>query len=291
MKNNKMSTTAKTIVLPTDFSDNARKAYLYAFTLYGFKDVRYILLNTYLLPFTRMDNIVPLSDTMGALSKNGLINELSYCQKLTQDNDLNMEYSSIYGDLEIVLESIVSEEKVDLIVMGTKGAAGLDKLLFGSNTARVVRNIPCPVLVVPTGAKIDAPERIAFAVDYEELTDQFELQALRDIAESYHSKVLVFNVLSENDIELSDTRDYKVNIHRTLTGIPHTFTSVEEDSVLEGIEEFVEDKDVQLLTMVAHQHNFFERLVHRSITKQIATSFKMLPILILPENDHYENSN
>jgi universal stress protein A len=42
----------------------------------------------------------------------------------------------------------VSEERADMIVMGTHGRTGLDRMLMGSVAERVVRQAPCPVLTV-----------------------------------------------------------------------------------------------------------------------------------------------
>jgi nucleotide-binding universal stress UspA family protein len=58
----------------------------------------------------------------------------------------------------------------DLIVMGTHGRAGFDRLLLGSVAERVLRKAPCPVLTVPRRAftaKHDlAFSRILCAVDF-----------------------------------------------------------------------------------------------------------------------------
>lgn len=42
----------------------------------------------------------------------------------------------------------VEEEHADMIVMGTQGRTGLERLLIGSVAERVVRHAPCPVLTV-----------------------------------------------------------------------------------------------------------------------------------------------
>jgi nucleotide-binding universal stress UspA family protein len=43
---------------------------------------------------------------------------------------------------------LATEEHADMIVMGTQGRTGLDRLLLGSVAERVVRHAPCPVLTV-----------------------------------------------------------------------------------------------------------------------------------------------
>lgn len=62
-----------------------------------------------------------------------------------------------HKDIErIVIKGIPHEEiikfagenKIDLIVIGTHGRKGLDKVLFGSTAAKVVRDAPCPVMTV-----------------------------------------------------------------------------------------------------------------------------------------------
>lgn len=42
------------------------------------------------------------------------------------------------------------EKKIDLVVLGTHGRRGIDRMLFGSTAEQVVRNAPCPVLSVRT---------------------------------------------------------------------------------------------------------------------------------------------
>ena len=43
---------------------------------------------------------------------------------------------------------LAAEERADMIVMGTRGRTGLDRLLLGSVAERVIRRAPCPVLTV-----------------------------------------------------------------------------------------------------------------------------------------------
>ena len=46
------------------------------------------------------------------------------------------------------ISRFAEEEKIDLIVIGTHGKTGLDRMLFGSTAEQVVRHAPCPVITV-----------------------------------------------------------------------------------------------------------------------------------------------
>jgi universal stress protein A len=46
------------------------------------------------------------------------------------------------------ISRFAEEEKIDLIVIGTHGRTGLDRMLFGSTAEQVVRHAPCPVITV-----------------------------------------------------------------------------------------------------------------------------------------------
>ncbi len=46
------------------------------------------------------------------------------------------------------ISKFAGEKKIDLVVLGTHGRRGIDRMLFGSTAEQVVRNAPCPVLSV-----------------------------------------------------------------------------------------------------------------------------------------------
>lgn len=54
----------------------------------------------------------------------------------------------VFGTPAAKILEIAHAEKVDLIVMGTRGRAGWSHLLFGSLAEAVCKSAPCPVMVV-----------------------------------------------------------------------------------------------------------------------------------------------
>ncbi len=75
---------------------------------------------------------------------------------------------SLIGPADIKIVEIAEEEDVDLIVMVTHGYDGLDRLLFGSVTQKVIRDAPCPVLAVRDG---ELPEHMLIALDGSEFAE------------------------------------------------------------------------------------------------------------------------
>ncbi len=54
----------------------------------------------------------------------------------------------VLGDPPEVILSYITENQIDLVVMGTHGRKGLDRVLFGSVAERVIKSSPVPVLVI-----------------------------------------------------------------------------------------------------------------------------------------------
>ena len=272
----------KTIILPTDFSDSARNAYDYAFGLFGFKNVRYILCNTYVVVKTRMDFLISWKATMSKISIEGLENELAYCQQKYRGENLEIEILSQVGTLAPALEKLIEKEKVDFIVMGATGSSEFEKVFLGSNVTRVIRNVPCPTIVVPSGTVFDNLYSIAFAASTD--SDNYKsLAPLNEIAMQYDSKLLVFNVSNDWSRTKTNAKNIKKNMQEFLKSIPYDFTIVCEDDIMAGIEKVINENDINLLVMVAKQYDFFEALFHQSMTKNIALHLGKTPLLVLHE--------
>ncbi|EMG36839.1 universal stress protein UspA-like protein [Desulfocurvibacter africanus PCS] len=69
-----------------------------------------------------------------------------------QFKNVNARGEVVTGYAAEEILNIAAEEKVELIVMGTHGRRGIDRILFGSVAERVVKNAQCPVLTVRPGA-------------------------------------------------------------------------------------------------------------------------------------------
>lgn len=82
---------------------------------------------------------------------------------------VTMDVSVTAGDPVQAILDCVRSRTIDLLVMGTHGTGGLQRLLLGSVTEKVLRQAPCAVLTVPPGAQERTPaafRNVLAAVDF-----------------------------------------------------------------------------------------------------------------------------
>jgi nucleotide-binding universal stress UspA family protein len=138
------------ILFAADFSEISEFAFDYALTLAKTFNSRLIIIHVINEPVDLRGFYVPhiSFDTIEreiALSAEKMMDK--FCSKNTKDYD-NYDKFIVSGiPYEEILKK-ADEEKVDLLVMGTHGRAGIDHLLFGSTAERVVRKATCPVMTV-----------------------------------------------------------------------------------------------------------------------------------------------
>lgn len=141
---------AKTILFPTDFSDCSSEALEYATSLAKESGGKLLIVHAEesFVPFGGEDVYAGLLEE----AFEDLQKELD--QVVPTDPTVDYARQMLRGS-EAPAKRIVkyaTKEKVDLIVMGTHGRTGLNRMLLGSVAEAVVRHAPCPVLLVKQGS-------------------------------------------------------------------------------------------------------------------------------------------
>lgn len=273
------------ILLPTDFSDNATNALEYAFSLFGFEGVKYILLHAYTEPHGSADMLVSINDILQKQAKEDLTKYYNQLIKKHPEATLNIEHRLEYGSVAHKLKVIVEQEAIDYIVMGTKGASGLKKAIIGSNTSSVIRRVKCSIIAVPEKASFNTIKKVALATDYEGLENTKMLAPLIELTRNNNSEILAVNITKEP--VLAGRHEYEIkgmSLGREFEGIPQRFFTIDDSDVVRGIKTFVREHNVDILAMIAKKHPLFERLFNSSITKGMAMVGEV-PLLIIRGED------
>ncbi|HWE35989.1 MAG TPA: universal stress protein [Isosphaeraceae bacterium] len=156
--------TFQSVLVPVDFSERSRWAFEMARALASNTRTRLVVLHV-------IDE-VHVAEQAVLLDESGLLTELpaaapAHLQAIEErlrelyptSATVEVEYRLREGE---PAEEAVRQAKglgCDLIVVGSHGRTGLDRLLLGSVAEAVLRHAPCPVLVVksPAGAAAPAP--------------------------------------------------------------------------------------------------------------------------------------
>jgi nucleotide-binding universal stress UspA family protein len=139
----------KRILFATDFSEGSASAMPYAVSMarqYGAK-----------LYFVHV--IHDIAKSSGSyvphISLDELYSEMEDHAKVELEKSVgeelrgkDVEHIVLKGTPYEEISSFAKENKIDLVVVGTYGRKGLDRMLFGSTAEQIVRHAPCPVLTV-----------------------------------------------------------------------------------------------------------------------------------------------
>jgi nucleotide-binding universal stress UspA family protein len=144
----------KTLLVPHDFSASANHAAAIARDEAKLHGARLLLLHIIDLPHAIKPDTVIVPDATGApvnVREYAVSSAEAHLQdiveRLAKDGVTATSFIRVGNPVDEI-NRFVDEEKVSLIVMGTHGRTGLQHLLIGSVTERVVRTAICPVLTV-----------------------------------------------------------------------------------------------------------------------------------------------
>ena len=256
----------KTILLPTDFSNNSLNAIHFAMKIFKEVECTFYILNVQKASSFVSDDLMTASASVNLyqaiidISKKSLHNvieniESKYKNPKHQFNPI-VDYDNFIDSINQACEV----NKIDLIIMGTKGARGLEKIVFGSNTVRVMQRGETPVLAIPNNYKYKAFKRVAFLSNYLTEYKKEDLLTFLEIIHSNNSSVDVLHVSQGNRL----TKDQEQHIGLLddyLAKVSHRFIDLKGEDVYKEVNDFMKLNEINLLAMVNRKHSFFERFL------------------------------
>ncbi|MGS2740201.1 universal stress protein [Sinomicrobium sp. M5D2P17] len=264
----------KKILLPTDFSDNAWDAIAYALKMFEDEQCDFYVLHTYFPAFYEADYHGMIEDTFSDLD---ITLERIYREFPNKKHKFHPH--SDFDLLTDEVKDITKDKGIDLIIMGTKGATGARRILFGSNTVFVMRKATVPVLAIPGRYIYSKIEKILFPTDYLRYFKKEELQPLIDIAKRHGAGITVLHV--EEDLKWTENEQQnKEKLQKLLTGIDFEFIVVQDTDISAAIQDHIRDNHYDMLAMMHRKHSFLGRLLLRQNIANIGFNLE-IPFLVL----------
>ncbi|AUP81331.1 universal stress protein [Flavivirga eckloniae] len=279
----------KNILLPTDFSENSWNAIRYALNFFENTTCDF-----YLLHVTRSNNLetgeMPygltpeLTDTHYLKpAKKQLRQLLKQIAKQFSPRKNHRFYT--LTDYNFFIDSIrkhIENKKIDMIVMGTKGASGLKEYIVGSNTGDVIKKVPCTTLVVPENTLYAAIKEVAFPTDFSLSYNINTLQPISEIVEETGAFLRIVHINRNGDDLNDDQQEYKGIIEDFFNDYSHSFHFLNNKKVEDAIQCFVESRDINMIVMVAKNLNYFQQILFHTRVEKISYHTD-IPFLVLHE--------
>jgi len=196
------------------------------------------------------------------------------------------------GDAASVIVDTAVAEDIDLIVMTTHGRTGFRRWVLGSVTEKVMRHATCPVLAVQDGG---LPEDMIITLDGSELAEH-SIEPGLALASTFDAQVTLLRVLEPVE-QLAEEERAQLRseeqawlftlpevVHRNAITyleqiaaryaetLPHIKFAVTTNHAAEGVVEFAERHDMDLIVMTTHGDTGIGRWTYGSVTEKVVWS-------------------
>ncbi|HUC80531.1 MAG TPA: universal stress protein [Flavisolibacter sp.] len=261
----------KTLLVPTDFSASAEHATQYAAQLARLIGANVLLLHVYQLPVTMTDFPVMLVSP-DELKKNADIG-LKRAKELAQaaTPDVAFETESRMGDVVEEINEACTNREVAALITGTKDLSGFEKFLMGSTTFSLIKNTDLPVIAVPEKAPFKAPSKIALAVDLEN-RDEIPVQKINELVAAFSAALHVVHVETDGKQLQEATLPQGLAVA--------AYHSLNQEDVTKGIQQFAADQGIDMVMVLPHKHNLYERLFFKGHTQGLINAMPVPVVCI-----------
>ncbi len=176
------------------------------------------------------------------------------------------------------MHTIITEKKVDLVVMGTSGKTKLDEMIIGSNTEKVVRLAHCPVLTVHKKPASSNFKDIVYASSMGKDEEVFS-RIVKNAQAIYNSTIHLVRINTPGNFQRDVVvKKYMAEFAKKLQLKNYTINVFNDVSEEEGIIYFAESINADMIAMATHGRTGFAHVLAGSIAEDVVSHSKR-PVL------------
>jgi nucleotide-binding universal stress UspA family protein len=272
----------KTIIVPTDYSPAATNAVNYAADMALALKADLLLVHIYQLPLAVAE--VPLAlvsvEEMQKTEEERIATLKTDLEHITSGK-IKINTETRLGSIVDELENICSSTQPFAIVMGTVGLSAIERTLFGSTTLSVIKHLTWPVICVPKGKEYGAGiKKIGFACDLQDVETSTPFEQLTNFVKELNAELHILNV--EQQEPRSDIAEQTAILGTAVSAMNPQFHFIDHKDIEDGINQFAEENNLDLVIAIPKKHNLLEKLFRPSSTKQLVFE-SHIPVMCLHE--------
>ena len=272
------------ILLATDFSKNAENALPFAINLVKKLNGKLYLLHAYEYPIFSLKEAFSFDNKVEFLEKIVHGVRLKAHDKLNQiiiNNNLSyIKHRALLrkGNVKKEILNAIKINDIDLVIMGTRGAAAEKGFFVKRITKNIIQQASCPVFVVPKSAQFNKISKIVYLSNFKHDETNI-INHCNEFAKLYHAHLVILHISDEKNIQHLYNNEVstleKQNIEVIKTAIDKfayhkiTYKEIVSKTVIDGINEFIKIDHPDVIVMTTYTSTLFEKLFHKSLTKKM----------------------
>jgi nucleotide-binding universal stress UspA family protein len=201
----------KNILVPTDFSKTSLLAVDYAAFMASLSKANLYLLHSLEFPDTAYNiyNPITVIQNNEELEKGAVKSLKDFAEKLKKKYSITVKTICSKGKASGAIVKEVTDNKIDIVVMGTHGAHGFNEYFMGSNAHQTVMICPCPVITVQTPSKKLGFTNIVLPID-DNLHSRQKVDYAINLAKIYSAKINILGLRDSKD--KSDIKKFNIKL-------------------------------------------------------------------------------
>ncbi|MGB3587967.1 MAG: universal stress protein [Tunicatimonas sp.] len=272
----------QSVLLTTDFSTTADNALAYALKLAEAVNVKLYILHACRIPSASTAaypagyyEAVNMSELK--LESDKKMGQLQH--DFLPSPSVEYECITVLGPASEVIRRVAKEKEVDLIVMGTRHAGGLLEWL-GSVTSDVAVKSPCPLLAIPSNVRFTVPKKFLLTTALDQHSSLTTMDQVKTLVQLFNAKLDVLYIRLQGKECTPGQVQFQTALENFLEDVPHQLHIIAHDSVNKGIQKHLAQNEVDVLTMIPQQHNFFAQFFQASKTRHMLFHTR-IPLLLI----------
>jgi nucleotide-binding universal stress UspA family protein len=279
------------ILVPLDFSVHSFTILHQAAEIARYVGAQIVILHVYhkpLLSSAMMKKLDP--EVVKVLEKSRLSHLLSNIQDkynnliraIPELNDTRVKFIKTKGLVVDKIVEVNAQEKIDLIIMGTRGAKGIQEF-WGTKTAEICLTLRTPVLVIPYHSKHRSPDKIAFAYDLKSIRDINGLNMVKLLSQVYGAEIHIITIHRDCKITPEEVENIRhLNKHfEEFSPIIHQQCG---DNIEEGLFDYLKENKISMLVALHRSRKLLEDMFHESFTERFVYHSN-IPVLALDDRE------
>jgi nucleotide-binding universal stress UspA family protein len=262
----------KKILVPYDFSDSAVQAFIFALQIAQQSKGEIILLHVVELPVLHDKMLVPTPSFEENYLKDMKVSaEKNFEELKTKWANEGIKVRSLIerGSTSKTITRVAEENKVDLIVMGTQGATGFKEFLVGSNTEKVVRFSPFPVLAVRKSIKLSHIKNIVFPTTLDPNQNEL-LTHIKELQNFFSAKLHLLLVNTPHNMKRTiDEKDMMEKYAKDFDLQNYTINTRNDFYESDAIINFTIEIKADLIAMGTHSRKGMAHLFSGSVAEEV----------------------